>query len=92
MRRLPGHGDPGLALNRARQMMPVAAGIGPEAVRYAQRQMVSAIHGGDFRLAMELVPDTPAPQDVQQIQMAQGKAPSLSRRSFRHSRDPRTTR
>lgn len=74
MRRLPGHGDPGLALNRARQMMPVAAGIGPEAVRYAQRQMVSAIHGGDFRLAMELVPDTPAPQDVQQIQMAQGQS------------------
>ena len=74
MRRLPGHGDTGLALNRARQMMQVAAGISPEASRWAQRQFVAAIMGNDFKLAMDLVPESPAPSDVMQIQIAQGQS------------------
>ena len=57
IRRTPGHGDPGLALSRAQQTEMISRGLGPKAHRMAQRNLISAVNGGDTRLAMEMVPD-----------------------------------
>ena len=62
---------------RAEPRPPNDAGGGgnqPEASRWAQRQFVAAIMGNDFKLAMDLVPESPAPSDVMQIQIAQGQS------------------
>jgi hypothetical protein len=56
MRRSPGHGDPGLALYRAQQTEVIARGLGPEAHRVAQRNLVAAVNGGDTKFAEEMVP------------------------------------
>lgn len=56
MRRPPGHGDPGLALYRAQQTEMIARGLGPEAHRIAQRNLMAAVNGGDTKFAEEMVP------------------------------------
>jgi hypothetical protein len=56
MRRPPGHGDPGLALFRAQQTEQIARGLGPEAHRIAQRNLLAAVNGGDTQFAEQMVP------------------------------------
>ena len=53
---VPGHGDPGLALFRAQQTEAIARGLGPEAHRIAQRNLLAAINGGDTQFAEQMVP------------------------------------
>ena len=68
MRRSPGHGDPGLALYRAQQTEVIARGLGPEAHRTAQRNLMAAVNGGDTKFAEEMVPSQPANAGAQEQQ------------------------
>lgn len=72
MRRVPGHGDPALALRRAQQTELIAKGLGPAAHRLAQRNLIAAVNGGDTQLALEMVPEVPEAAGMQeQVAMAQ---------------------
>ena len=72
MRRSPGHGDPGLALYRAQQTEMIARGLGPEAHRTAQRDLIAAVNGGDTRFAEQMVPvDNPSAGQQEQQALTQ---------------------
>lgn len=67
MRRAPGHGDSGLALARAKQVLTIAPRFGPDQQTLALRQYVAAVFDGDQSIALEYVPEVPQHDQSQQM-------------------------
>jgi len=72
-RRMPGHGDPAVAMARADANIALAQMTGPEAVKRAVFEKAVLVNGGDYQKAITLlggVPDGPAEPQSMDVHIA----------------------